>query len=463
MPALLTRMSTPPEHRRRRGHHALDLVGPAHVGRMVRHRHGVLDLQLVAQPAIAVASPKPLSMRLAPGRGQGAGDAEPDAAGGAGDDGGLAREWPRGRSDRGQGSGAHVHGRSPFAKSAAVRGRCARPLRPEMPAVHDLDRPRLSAFQLYRAVIDEAGAGGASHRWKCTRSATLSRLCETLNFTRAAEKCNVTQPSLTRAIKLLEDELGGPLFNRERNQTHLTELGQLMEPHLREVIDQSQAARARASSFFALRTARLKLGVARGVTLGALDDTIRRFVTAHPDTEIAMHDDRPSELREALRRGDFELVLLPQRTHDLDDLHYYPLGEDRLFAILPEAHRLAALDLVPLAELADESLVCGDGCPFWEAADRAFREQGISVTPKAIATRAEWLFELVGAGVGSWRCRPPHRSAAGLVSRPVEGMPPDPRDQPHHQARAAYSPPVKAFVDLALKPRPRPQSIASAA
>ena len=64
-------------------------------------------------------------------------------------------------------------------------------------------------------------------------------LCETLNFTRAAEKCNVTQPSLTRAIKLLEDELGGPLFNRERNQTHLTELGRLMEPHLREVIDQA--------------------------------------------------------------------------------------------------------------------------------------------------------------------------------------------------------------------------------
>ena len=64
-------------------------------------------------------------------------------------------------------------------------------------------------------------------------------LCETLNFTRAAEKCNVTQPSLTRAIKLLEEELGGPLFNRERNQTHLTELGRLMEPHLREVLDQA--------------------------------------------------------------------------------------------------------------------------------------------------------------------------------------------------------------------------------
>jgi DNA-binding transcriptional LysR family regulator len=51
-------------------------------------------------------------------------------------------------------------------------------------------------------------------------------VCETLNFTRAAEACNVSQPSLTRAIKALEGELGGPLFRRERNNTHLTGLGE---------------------------------------------------------------------------------------------------------------------------------------------------------------------------------------------------------------------------------------------
>src|SRR4051812_26405240 len=160
-------------------------------------------------------------------------------------------------------------------------------------------------------------------------------LCETLNFTRAAEKCNVTQPSLTRAIKLLEEELGGPLFNRKRNQTHLTELGRMMQPHLREVIEQARSARARAAGFFALRAARLKLGVARGVSFRALSETLRQFVASYPDTEIALHDDRPVELREALRRGEFEVVLLPQRSHDLDDFHYYPVGEDRLFAILP--------------------------------------------------------------------------------------------------------------------------------
>jgi LysR family hydrogen peroxide-inducible transcriptional activator len=58
-------------------------------------------------------------------------------------------------------------------------------------------------------------------------------LCQELNFTRAAEKCNVAQqPALTRAIKLLEDEFGGLLFHRERARTHLSELGQAVCPYL---------------------------------------------------------------------------------------------------------------------------------------------------------------------------------------------------------------------------------------
>ena len=288
-------------------------------------------------------------------------------------------------------------------------------------------------------------------------------LCTILNFTRAAEKCNVTQPSLTRAIKLLEEELGGPLFNRERNQTHLTELGRMMEPHLREVIEQAKTARARASSFFTLKTARLKLGVARGVSFHVLDDTLRRFVVSYPDTEIALHDDRPVELREALRRGDFEIVVLPRRSHDLDDLHYYALGEDRLHAFMPKGHELCAAETVPVARLVELPLVCGDGCPFWEATERWLRDAGTPVTPKAIATRAEWLYELVSAGVGigvaAWHGELP----AGLVSRPIEGA-----DVVHDinlttKRGRLYSPPVKAFVDLALKPRPRPQPASTAA
>jgi DNA-binding transcriptional LysR family regulator len=59
-------------------------------------------------------------------------------------------------------------------------------------------------------------------------------VARTLNFTRAAEECHVAQPSLTRAIRQLEGELGGDLFRRERPHAQLTELGQRMLPLLRQ-------------------------------------------------------------------------------------------------------------------------------------------------------------------------------------------------------------------------------------
>src|SRR5262247_1597669 len=86
-------------------------------------------------------------------------------------------------------------------------------------------------------------------------------VADELNFTKAAEKCNVAQPSLTRAIKLLEAELGGNLFHRERANTHLTELGRMVRPHLHQLYEESQAAKRLARDFSKLQNVVLRFGV----------------------------------------------------------------------------------------------------------------------------------------------------------------------------------------------------------
>ena len=86
-------------------------------------------------------------------------------------------------------------------------------------------------------------------------------LGETLNFTKAAEVCHITQPALTRAIRNMEEELGGLLFSRERNNTHLTELGRLIEPHLAEIMARAGEAKQTAARFIKLEKAQLSLGV----------------------------------------------------------------------------------------------------------------------------------------------------------------------------------------------------------
>src|SRR6266699_1397486 len=68
-------------------------------------------------------------------------------------------------------------------------------------------------------------------------------VARTLNFTRAAEECNVTQPALTRAIKQLEDELGGELIRREGRNSHLTDLGNKMRPMLQQCFDSAIGAK----------------------------------------------------------------------------------------------------------------------------------------------------------------------------------------------------------------------------
>src|SRR5436305_4885317 len=74
-------------------------------------------------------------------------------------------------------------------------------------------------------------------------------LSKTLNFTRAAEECNVSQPALSRAISQLEAELGGELFRRERSLTHMTEFGQTLRLELQRCYEASLNAKAMARDY----------------------------------------------------------------------------------------------------------------------------------------------------------------------------------------------------------------------
>jgi len=79
-------------------------------------------------------------------------------------------------------------------------------------------------------------------------------LCEERNFTRAAKRCGVAQPSLTRAIKQLEKALGGSLFDRDRANNRLSNLGILVRPELARIDRSAAEAKRKAAKFLAARS-----------------------------------------------------------------------------------------------------------------------------------------------------------------------------------------------------------------
>ncbi|MBY0250390.1 MAG: LysR family transcriptional regulator, partial [Methylobacterium organophilum] len=92
-------------------------------------------------------------------------------------------------------------------------------------------------------------------------------LASTLNFTRAAELCNVTQPALTKSVQKLEQELGGELIYRERNLTGLTDLGKEVLPMLERTLASADAVRRRAQEFQQKDVAPLTVGFTPSVSV----------------------------------------------------------------------------------------------------------------------------------------------------------------------------------------------------
>jgi DNA-binding transcriptional LysR family regulator len=99
-------------------------------------------------------------------------------------------------------------------------------------------------------------------------------VASTLNFTRAAEQCNVTQPALTKGVQKLEQELGGQLVYRERQLTQLTDLGKEALPMLECTLASAEAVRVRAREFQCKGGAPLKIGLAPSISASLLLDPI---------------------------------------------------------------------------------------------------------------------------------------------------------------------------------------------
>ncbi|HKD30118.1 MAG TPA: LysR family transcriptional regulator [Xanthobacteraceae bacterium] len=226
-------------------------------------------------------------------------------------------------------------------------------------------------------------------------------VAETLNFTCASEKCNVTQPSLSRAIKLLEEELGGPPFHRDREFTHLTDLGQLLHPHLQSVYDHTKRAKQLSLDFF--HRLPLKLGIMSTISPDEIVDLITNLRTRHPDVDLKLCDASAEELRARLLTGDLEAVIyaLPgAEPDDRDRIHSIPLFRERMVLAVHRGHRLANEPEFPVREMNGEHYIHRMNCEFAGYADEILQQKGVTCTPAYWSERDDWTLAMVAAGLG---------------------------------------------------------------
>lgn len=242
--------------------------------------------------------------------------------------------------------------------------------------------------------------------------------CETLNFSRAAEQCQVSVPSLTRAIHKLEQHLGGQLFRRERHLTHLTDLGRLMQRHFSTAQDALDAARSDAEKYKAAES-RLRMGIFATKSAKHLTAYLRELRAAAPQLELDLWEADCEELAGALLAGEIDVAIMSAPDYS-ERLRAVPLYREPYYVAFAAGHRFEGMNAVPLRELEDEPYIKRLHCEF----PSNFAKLGVAKPYSRVQVcytteREDWVQAIVVSGLGCTMMPKDLPIIDGLLTRPV--------------------------------------------
>ena len=181
-------------------------------------------------------------------------------------------------------------------------------------------------------------------------------VARTGNFSRAAEQCHVSQPSLSQQIQKLEDELGERLFDRMKRQVKLTAHGEAFLRHAVRILEEVDAARREADEARDLLRGTVTVGVLPTIAPYLLPDVMVEFTEKFPGVEFVIHEDTTARLIRLLHGYEIDFALASQPIPD-EALKVRELFCEELRLALPPGHRLTRKRTVTAADLEGERLI----------------------------------------------------------------------------------------------------------
>jgi DNA-binding transcriptional LysR family regulator len=275
-------------------------------------------------------------------------------------------------------------------------------------------------------------------------------LARSLNFTRAAEQCNVTQPALTKAVQKLEQELGGVLIHRERHLTQLTDLGKLVLPMLERAHAAADSVRASADEFQKKKIAPLRIALGSCVSASVIEAPLAEIARFMPGLQVELVEAEPHNVAELLLNGDVNAAIAGDEHGERSvRIDHWRLFTERFLVLMPQGSCHAELETIPLDVLEKTEWIEFAGREVVGHLWRDLFPPGIEPKIGHRGHQLERLQYLVSAGLGLmlWPEHAPH--IPSLVTRPITGDLLVRNIQLLAVAGRRYSPALEALVKIA--------------
>jgi len=232
----------------------------------------------------------------------------------------------------------------------------------------------------------------------------------------------VSQPSLTRAIKKLEDELGGELFRRERSRTHLSDLGRAMQPLLQQSLDSALAAKAQAASYGRSEMASLKIGISATIEVNLVLPALLELTKVMENLQLSLIRKPASELVKSLENGEIELCISALEDMMWDRIHKWPLFSEELVALIAKSSEVEKGQSLVLSQLSKFHVISHTGCEHGGAFQDTLEKQGVQVGGFHETSDQSDINAIVGSGVGIGIAPKSIRLPEGVAALPIEGL-----------------------------------------
>ncbi|CAM4511631.1 MAG: LysR substrate-binding domain-containing protein [Paenibacillus macerans] len=203
-------------------------------------------------------------------------------------------------------------------------------------------------------------------------------LGEELHFTKAADRLGISQPTLSHQIRLLEQELGTPLFQRSGKKNYLTQAGQVLMEHARRVIYELEQAKLEIGQLSGMKRGHLRIGCSGN---HLLESKLISFHRQYPGIKLSVVELATEETHAGLLGNQLDLgvVFLPLEDEQLVSR---PLFDEELVLVASRRHELAELPEVPLEQLSRIPLILFPPKFFVrQLFDAACAANGISLKP----------------------------------------------------------------------------------
>ncbi|MGZ4981999.1 MAG: LysR family transcriptional regulator [Methylobacter sp.] len=225
-------------------------------------------------------------------------------------------------------------------------------------------------------------------------------VCDQGSITHAAQLTYVSQPSLTQAIKKLEDEMGGALFTRTRSGCQLTPLGRMVEANLRKIYRELQATKAEAIRFTRLNTIPLRIGLMTTIGAQRLSPYLARYQQEYPNIELELIVDSEAELLKQLDSGLLDLVISAPTHIPASPYQSILLYEERYVVAFSPNHRFNQLQKVDLKAVQSEPYLDRLNCELREDLKCICQNEEINLYAAYRSNSEEWILQMVKAGIG---------------------------------------------------------------